>query len=268
MTGPGSRATGRPSAGERDRHELPGIQPGDPAAADRSTAGGASPDPHPDDKPGLRRRYRRLRRQALTAAAAGLRAAACSSVPSLLRPGRYLGLYWPVGSEPDLDPLAPGGLAERLGWQRLALPAVLPPTADDACGRLVYLPWDPGMALRPDACGIPSPLPAPEEGPADPGNGPERQAAPAPAGLPVTPLPPEALGLLLVPALALDRRGIRLGSGGGWYDRLRAESRWRRVPALAVLPSVCHCRQLPADPWDVPFDGWLDERGSGRLPAP
>ena len=74
-------------------------------------------------------------------------------------------------------------------------------------------------------------------------------------------LAPEALGLLLVPALAIDQAGIRLGSGGGWYDRLRADPAWRAVPALAVLPAACVCDRLPRDPWDVPFAGWLDERG-------
>jgi 5-formyltetrahydrofolate cyclo-ligase len=74
-------------------------------------------------------------------------------------------------------------------------------------------------------------------------------------------LAPEALGLLLVPALAIDQAGIRLGSGGGWYDRLRADPAWRAVPALAVLPAACVCAQLPRDKWDVPFAGWLDERG-------
>lgn len=70
------------------------------------------------------------------------------------------------------------------------------------------------------------------------------------------------MALLLVPALAIDRSGIRLGSGGGWYDRLRADPHWRTVPALAVLPAACVSpTPLPRDPWDVPFDGWLDETG-------
>jgi 5-formyltetrahydrofolate cyclo-ligase len=75
------------------------------------------------------------------------------------------------------------------------------------------------------------------------------------------PLQAHQLALLLVPALAMDQRGIRLGSGGGWYDRLRADPAWRQVPALAVLPAACLAPSLPADPWDVPFNGWLDETG-------
>jgi len=78
----------------------------------------------------------------------------------------------------------------------------------------------------------------------------------------------EQLALLLVPALAIDRGGVRLGSGGGWYDRLRREPAWRAVPALVVLPAACVSERLPADPWDVPFDGWLDELGLHWLTPP
>jgi 5-formyltetrahydrofolate cyclo-ligase len=208
-----------------------------------------------NDKPALRRRFRALRRASLDAAHDGLRQVALERLPERLAPGRRLGLYWPVGSEPDLALLAPAGLAEALAG-RLALPAVLAASGPVAAGaaeaprasgagsspeRLVFLPWDGTSPRGCDACGIPAPLPADGSAP--------------------MPLRPEALGLLLVPALAMDRRGIRLGSGGGWYDRLRSDPAWRSVPALAVLPSACVVERLPRDPWDVPFDGWLDEHG-------
>ena len=178
----------------------------------------------------LRRLFRRRRRQCLAVAAPGILATAGRHLEVLLerRAGR-LGLYWPLGSEPDLRPLAPA-------WAgRLALPAVAGP-------ELVYRPWAPGDPLDADACGIP----APTVGAA----GPE----------PREDLDPAAMALLLVPALAMDPGGLRLGSGGGWYDRLRADPRWAAVPALAVLPAACVSPGLPGDPWDIPFDGWIDER--------
>lgn len=203
----------------------------------------------PPDKGSLRRHFRRRRQQTVADATPGLREVARSQLPALLPPGRWLGLYWPVGSEPDLDPWGAGGLAAHLAEAgsepRLALPAVLPAAAGAAHGRLLYLPWRRNGPLVADACGIPAPQPPPGE---------------APRGL-----PPESLGLLLVPALALDRAAIRLGSGGGWYDRLRADASWRAVPALAVLPAACHTARLPRDPWDVPFSGWMDERGVGTF---
>lgn len=171
----------------------------------------------------LRRLFRRQRRECLAAAAPGILATARRHLEVLLarRAGR-LGLYWPLGSEADLRPLAPA-------WAgRLALPAV-------AGRKLVYRPWAPGDPLAADACGIPAPARAPD-------------------------LDPAAMALLLVPALAMDPGGLRLGSGGGWYDRLRADPRWAAVPALAVLPAACVSPEMPRDPWDIPFDGWIDER--------
>ena len=193
----------------------------------------------------LRRLCRRRRRQQLPAAAEGIRAVATRELPALLPLGKCLGLYWPLTGEPDLRVLTEvGDLANRL-----ALPAVVPPR------RMVYLRWKKEMTLEADVCGIPAPPWV--ETAADLAG-----TAPEPVGL-----PPEALGLLLVPALALDPTGLRLGSGGGFYDRLRAASAWKAIPALAVLPSACLVAALPSDPWDVPFDGWLDETGVHRIRA-
>jgi 5-formyltetrahydrofolate cyclo-ligase len=207
------------------------------------------PPPAGASKDSLRRHYRQLRRQSLPLAEAALLEVLATALPQALEaadanasaranlqakpqaaPSR-LGLYWPVGHEPDWRPLL-----ER--WpealrQRLALPVV---RSVDGVGRLTYGAWHPADPLRADDCGIPAPVAA-------------------------APLQAHALALLLVPALAIDQRGIRLGSGGGWYDRLRADPAWRQVPALAVLPAACVAPSLPADHWDVPFTGWLDESG-------
>lgn len=199
-------------------------------------AAGSAPPPDPSpEKAALRRRFRAQRAAALAAAAAGIAATARRELPALLPAGLHLGLYWPLAGEPDLRPLA----GEH---PRVALPAI---AGDPA--RLLYRSWRPGDPLAPDQCGIPAP-PGPSGAAAGPG---DRQE-----------LPPQALGLLLVPALAFDpASGIRLGYGGGWYDRLRADPAWAAVPALVVLPSVCLAAALPKDGWDVPFSGWLDEHG-------
>lgn len=176
------------------------------------------------DKAELRRHYRRLRQRSLPDASAGIAATACRELRDRVPLGQWLGLYWPLNHEPDVRILTEDP------HRQVALPAVWPGSG------LVYLPWGPQHRLGPDACGIP----APREG---------------------SPLAPEALALLLVPALAVTPDGLRLGSGGGWYDRLRADPRWRAVPALAVLPAACVAPTLPRDAWDIPFSGWLDENG-------
>jgi 5-formyltetrahydrofolate cyclo-ligase len=181
----------------------------------------------PIDKPALRRYYRELRRQWLPRVESSLRQQVGRLLSRNCGQGR-IGLYSPLRGEADLlRPLITGlpGLAGRL-----ALPAV------DA-GELLYRPWAPGDPLRPDACGIPAPT-------AD-------HCA----------LAPEALDLLLIPALAIDHQGIRLGYGGGWYDRLRGQGGWEHLPTLAVLPQACVAATLPLDPWDIPLQGWVSEQG-------
>jgi 5-formyltetrahydrofolate cyclo-ligase len=65
--------------------------------------------------------------------------------------------------------------------------------------------------------------------------------------------------LVLVPGVAFDETGGRLGRGRGWYDRLLRRyanaSRWGLAFALQVVADV------PLDPWDVPMDAVVTERG-------
>lgn len=72
---------------------------------------------------------------------------------------------------------------------------------------------------------------------------------------PQVPLPVEAV--LLLPALAVDGSGTRLGQGGGYYDRLL--SRPRSGPALAVVyeQERLAAGTLPREPHDAPTDGCL-----------
>ena len=168
-----------------------------------------------------RQHWRTVRRQAMAAVAPQLQASVHSALGALHSPGR-LGLYWAIGAEPQLCAPAPT-------WaDGLALPRTCPDGIE-------YVAWSPGDALEPDHCGIPAPL-----GPA---------------------LEPEDLALLLVPALAADPRGYRLGSGGGWYDRLRSQTRWRGRTALMVLPSALCNASVAVEPWDVPFNGVINEAG-------
>ncbi len=64
--------------------------------------------------------------------------------------------------------------------------------------------------------------------------------------------------LVLVPGLAFDRKGYRLGMGGGYYDRFLA------AHPLAVPCGICFSRHLfpslPSDPWDIPMAAICTER--------
>jgi 5-formyltetrahydrofolate cyclo-ligase len=78
------------------------------------------------------------------------------------------------------------------------------------------------------------------------------------------PLGPDAIssaGLVLVPGLAADTTGTRLGRGGGSYDRALL----RRRPGSRVLvvlhPGELREEPLPADLHDQPVDGVLTVDG-------
>jgi 5-formyltetrahydrofolate cyclo-ligase len=68
---------------------------------------------------------------------------------------------------------------------------------------------------------------------------------------------------VLVPALAIDRNGMRLGRGGGSYDRVIPRI-GAGVPIVALLHRGELLAELPTEPWDcavnayVTPDGWFD----------
>jgi 5-formyltetrahydrofolate cyclo-ligase len=64
----------------------------------------------------------------------------------------------------------------------------------------------------------------------------------------------------VVPALAVDREGFRLGYGAGYFDGLLA-GRKARPFCVTALPSAFIVEHLPNEPHDVAVDMVLDERG-------
>ena len=68
--------------------------------------------------------------------------------------------------------------------------------------------------------------------------------------------------LILVPALAFDSEGYRLGYGGGYYDRFLAALRETAIPhtAVGLAYSVCRAASLPREAHDIPVHIILDER--------
>jgi 5-formyltetrahydrofolate cyclo-ligase len=75
---------------------------------------------------------------------------------------------------------------------------------------------------------------------------------------------PAALELVLVPLLGFDRRGHRLGYGGGFYDRSFAFLQAVERPALPLLVGIGYSFQevdtLAAESWDVKLDLIATER--------
>ena len=73
------------------------------------------------------------------------------------------------------------------------------------------------------------------------------------------PVSPRRLAAVLVPLVAFDGAGRRLGMGGGHYDR-----RFAAAPR-PVLVGIAHALQrverLPSRSWDVPLDAVVTEAG-------
>lgn len=69
--------------------------------------------------------------------------------------------------------------------------------------------------------------------------------------------------VLLIPLLAFDGHGIRLGYGGGYYDRTLASLRAAaRVTAIGVAFAAQRAADLPRDPYDQALDWIVTDTGA------
>ena len=129
--------------------------------------------------------------------------------------------------------LDPAHLLDALGQHGhpLALPVVL---ARDA--PLAFRAWHPGLALEPGVLGIPVP----------------------PASSPLV-----VPDVMLVPLIAFDALGRRLGQGGGFYDRTLARRRAEGpgVVALGLAFAVQEVPEVPEEAFDERLDGIITEAG-------
>ena len=68
--------------------------------------------------------------------------------------------------------------------------------------------------------------------------------------------------MILAPLLAFDRRGNRLGYGGGFYDMsIRSIREHQPVYALGVAYAAQEVPAVPCDKNDMALDGVLTEKG-------
>jgi 5-formyltetrahydrofolate cyclo-ligase len=137
-------------------------------------------------------------------------------------PGATVSGFWPIGEEIDIRPLL-HALHER--GHPVALPVT--PRRGEA---LTFRGWQPGDALVPERFGTMRPI-----------------------GDPLTP------DVLLIPLLAFDVTGARLGYGGGFYDRTLAglPGRFRLGCAFAAQ----QVDVVPFGPYDMRLDAVATENG-------
>ncbi len=141
-------------------------------------------------------------------------------------PGAVVSGFWPFGTEIDLRPLLHHLHA---AGHPVALPVVVRRGLP-----LIFRAWRPGQELIAGSFGVPRPHK----------DQPER-----------TPT------VLIVPLLAFDRLGYRLGYGGGFYDRtlerLRAQG---PVLAVGVGFGAQEVPAVPRDATDQRLDWMVSER--------
>jgi 5-formyltetrahydrofolate cyclo-ligase len=137
-----------------------------------------------------------------------------------------IGAYWPIKGEFDALPaLYRWGEADPV--RRIGLPLI-----DRETGQLRFHVWYPGCPMEDDAFGIPKPKDTEEFQPQ----------------------------LLLVPCVGFGPRGVRLGYGGGFYDRTLAALQPRPFTA-GLAYAHGYVPWLAPEPHDVPLDTILTEDG-------
>ena len=134
---------------------------------------------------------------------------------------KYIGIYWPLENEIDLR-----GLRDRY---LLALPRC------KKNKKLLFCAWDNKQLSR-DSQGIKAPQCSNQ-------------------------LSYEKISMIFIPCLAIDKNLIRLGYGGGYFDKLRLDKNWRAIPCIGILNSNCVSHKLlsKAD-WDIPLSGYITEK--------
>ncbi len=74
------------------------------------------------------------------------------------------------------------------------------------------------------------------------------------------PVPGWSVSMMLVPLVAFDALGTRLGMGGGYYDAYLAKLDQRRPLLVGYAHECQRVENVPRAPWDVPLDAVATER--------
>ncbi|MEV0454623.1 5-formyltetrahydrofolate cyclo-ligase [Catellatospora methionotrophica] len=177
-------------------------------------------------------------RRALGDASTGFDAALAERLPELISPDAAVTVcaYVPMTGEPG-GPELPGRLAATPGVARVLLPVLLPDLDLDWAG------YDGPDSLVPAARGLREPTG-------------QRTGV---TGITFA-------DLVLVPAVAVDRRGVRLGRGGGSYDRALARVTGD-TPVIALLYDGELVDEVPAQAHDQRVGGVLLPSGLRRIPG-
>ncbi len=178
------------------------------------------------DKKSLRRRLQAERQTLIDRHQRAMHLQEVLRVWLMSRDDVAVGAYWPIKGEFDALP-ALYRWADADDKRCIGLPVI-----DKTTRRLSFHMWFPGCEMEEDAYGIPKPKDTPEFQPT----------------------------VLLVPCVGYGPKGVRLGYGGGFYDRTLA--------TLVPMPTTVGLAYangfvpwLEAEPHDVPLSAILTDEG-------
>lgn len=76
----------------------------------------------------------------------------------------------------------------------------------------------------------------------------------------VRPIEPDEIDVILVPGVAFDHHGYRVGYGGGFYDRFLTRTR-KDAKRIAIGFSLQILDQVPRESFDLPVEMIISEKG-------
>ena len=151
-------------------------------------------------------------------------------VMDVYRSAQHIAVYWAVNGEVGLDPV----IEDAWGKGKHVYLPVLENKA------LLFSPYRPDTPLKKNRLGLPEP-----------------DVHPSAA------LSGKNMDLVLMPLVAFDSQGHRMGMGGGFYDRsfaFRLTSNTRMRPVLlGIAHDFQRVDRVHREPWDVPLDGVITE---------
>ncbi len=183
------------------------------------------------DKNILRRQLRQARLQLRGTQRRRASERICRQLKPLLRRGKRVALYWAVGSELSLHTLF--AVAQHRAC------ALYLPYIEAGSRRLWFTPHAAHTRERHGS----------RQGPAIPQFAGRKIRA-------------HQLHTLVLPMVGIDRRGYRLGQGGGYYDTTLAHTRHRLRPYTVAAGFACQqVEQLDTEAHDMPADAFVCEHG-------
>ena len=154
-----------------------------------------------------------------------------ASLPAFVK-SKCVALFAPLASEPDIHPLVEEAWAQR---KRVVLPLMIEHGSLPQLDWHEVTSWDDVVVPGPFGLREPEPLRCPRVSLAE-------------------------LECVFVPGIAFDGTGLRLGRGGGFYDRFLGQAP-RSLPSVGLFFAAQKVERVPCEPHDQKLRTIITEDG-------